>query len=219
MRWVEKDAPAAVTAPQVYHYREEPAQRYQSTQTEVMIPTLQALIPAAAWGTLAGIVAGGVAVWQHLPWYVVPVAGLVVAVGLFAWSVTQRMRERRDLLWKREQLERRDLNGDGVIGDPQHNTAQEPRFVYVQDTRRQARLQAAHDFRFFLREAYNGHGTTWRKWKGIKLPSGRDLTRPVWENYTARLLKAGLGTREYDTAPVTLAGDYRQALAAFADAL
>jgi hypothetical protein len=220
MQYYEKDAPAAVaTPPRVYHLKEEPAQRYQSTQTEVAIPTLQALIPSAAWGMLAGILAGGVVTWQRWPWYVVPVVGLVVCVGLFAWSVTRRMQERRDLLWKREQLERRDLDGDGAIGDPQTSTAQEPRFVYVQDNRRQARLQAANDFRFFLREAYNGRGTTWRKWKGAKLPSGRDVTRPTWENYCGRLIKAGLGTREYDTAPVVLTSDYRQALAAFADAL
>jgi hypothetical protein len=219
MRYYEKDVPAVAAQPRVYHLKEEPAQRYQSTQTEVAIPTLQALIPSTAWGTLAGIVAGGVAVWQRWPWYVAPVAGLVVTVGLFAWSVTRRMQERRDLLWKREQLERRDLDGDGVIGNPEAGTAQEPRFVYVTDTRRRARKLAADDFRFFLREAYNGRGTTWRKWKGVKLPSGRDVTRPTWENYCERLIKAGLGTREYDTAPVTLTSDYRQALAAFADAL
>ena len=129
------------------------------------------------------------------------------------------MQERRDLLWKREQLERRDIDGDGVIGAPQTSTAQEPKLVYVHDSRRQARLQAANDFRFFLRECYNGRGPTWRKWKGTKLPSGRKVTRPMWESYTGRLIKAGLGTREYDRAPVTLTSDYKQALAAFADAL
>ena len=55
MQWYEKDAPAAVTAPRVYHLKEEPAQRFQSTQTEVAIPTLQALIPSVAWGMLAAI--------------------------------------------------------------------------------------------------------------------------------------------------------------------
>ena len=41
----------------------------------------------------------------------------------------------------------------------------------------------------------------------------------MWENYSGRLIKAGLGVRDYDTAAVRLTGDFRQALAAFADAL
>jgi len=53
----------------------------------------------------------------------------------------------------------------------------------------------------------------------VVLPSGRRVTRPLWEEYTERLLKAGLAVREYPTASLRLVSDYREALEAFRELL
>jgi hypothetical protein len=213
MDWKAK-AEAGTPAPILTHI--EPAKRYQSIETEVAIPALQSLIVSLAWGTLAGVGAGVLAYYTVLAWWIIPMAIAVIALVIFALQTTRLMAERRELLWKQEIVEHRDINGDGQIGPPAETApAQPPRFVYVRDLRREQRLRDAAEFRFFLHEAYNGRGTTWRDWDGVALPSGRKVTRPIWDDYTGRLLSAGLGVREYPTSPITLVGSYRDALIAF----
>jgi hypothetical protein len=194
----------------------EPALRYTSLETEVWIPAAQAAIVALAWSGLAGLAVGGLAAWRGWPWWMVPLAMIISALALFAWRVTAHIAEHRARLWRREVAEGRDINGDGAVGRP---SRRDPALVYVHDPGRERRRQAAADFRFFLREAYNGRGTTWRAWDGVSLPSGRKATRPLWEEYTDRLLRAGLAERPYPTAELELVGDYRTALEAFAEAL
>lgn len=198
-------------------YREEPSQRYTSVETEVLVPTFQALVVSVAWAVLAGMVVGLLAQPLGLRWWMIPVVALAVVVVLFALQVTRLINERRDLLWKREEIENRDLDGDGLVGKPPPR--RDLGLVYVRDPYRQKRIVRATDFRHFLREAYGGHGTTWRVWDGAALPSGRKMTRPAWEDWTGRLIQAGLATREYDTAPLDLTGSYREALATFREAL
>jgi hypothetical protein len=67
---------------------------------------------------LAGLVVGGLAHWLRFPLVFAPVAALAVGLSLFAWQVTRLLAERRDLLWRRERVEGRDLDGDGIIGQP-----------------------------------------------------------------------------------------------------
>jgi hypothetical protein len=196
-------------------YRQEPAKRYSSVEVDVIVPSLQALIIAAAWALLAALAVGGVTVWQSWPWWIPPLAFAVVLVALFAWRVTAHLTDHRQLLWAREEAEQRDIDGDGVIGDPGDGL----RLAYVHDNRRERRLRAAADFRFFLRECYNGRGTTWRKWRNANLPSGARMTRPAWEQFTNRMLSAGLATRPYDTAPLDLTSSYKDALATFREIL
>ena len=51
------------------------------------------------------------------------------------------------------------------------------------------------------------------------MPSGRECTRLAWEHYTERLLKAGLASRSYTTAPLTLESTYQEALGALRELL
>lgn len=196
----------------------EPVTRYTSLETEVWIPAAQAGIVALAWALLAGLAVGGLALWRGWPWWMGPLTVVGVALALFAWRVTAHVSEHRERLWRHELAEGRDLDGDGEIGRPA-GRPERPRLIYVHDPTRERRQRDAADFRYFLREAYNGRGTTWRAWDDVPLPSGGRMTRPLWEEYTTRLLKAGLATRPYPTGPLDLVGDYRRALEVFAEVL
>jgi hypothetical protein len=208
------EAPAAT-------YRQEPAGHYTSVETEVTIPVLQALVVALAWAVLAGLLVGGLAYWRGWAWWLVPAVMIAVIAVLFAWRVTVHVGEHRKRLWRREVSEGRDIDGDGAIGRPQPIAAgaEDPRFVFVRDPAREKRRQAAEDFHLFLREAYSERGTTWRRWDGFQLPSGRKVTQPIWENYCNRLLQAGLAERPFATGELELTSDYRSALQTFREVL
>jgi len=103
----------------VWMYRQEPAKRTSSLESDVWIPLLQALIISAAWMLLVGLALGLVIYWTSLPWWLVPLTTTGVGVVIFALQVTGFIRERRELLWKREETESRDLDGDNVIGKPE----------------------------------------------------------------------------------------------------
>ncbi|HEY75785.1 MAG TPA: hypothetical protein G4O00_06345 [Thermoflexia bacterium] len=189
---------------------------------EVLVPAGQAWLIGFGVGLGSLALSIPLAIWQHWPWWV----PLAVAVGLaclaFGIAAVLLVLDHRRLLWAWEEAVRFDLDGDGVVGEPESEkalTPEEPRFAYVNDPYRRRRLLAARDFRFFLREAYDGRGTTWRAWDGVVLPSGRRVTRPLWEEYTERLLKAGLAVRDYPTAPLRLVSEYRDALEAFRELL
>ena len=64
-RKMRNETPATM-APPVY-YRAEPVERWQSVQTEVSIPLLQALIVGVAWGVVVGLVLAGLAYWLRFP--------------------------------------------------------------------------------------------------------------------------------------------------------
>ena len=103
-------------------YRQEPISRYTSLETEAWVPMAQAGIISIAWAFVAAMGAGLLTGWRGWPWWVVPSTGVVVAVSLFAVQVTRLIGERRDLLWRREEIEGRDINGDGWIGAPPPTT-------------------------------------------------------------------------------------------------
>ena len=189
----------------------------------------EVLVPAGqAWLIGFGVGLGSLALsipltaWQRWPWWVPLAVAVSLACLAFGVAAVLLVLDHRRLLWAWEEALRFDLDGDGVVGEPEPEeapTPEEPRFAYVNDPYRRRRLLAARDFRFFLREAYDGRGTTWRAWDGVVLPSGRRVTRPLWEEYTERLLKAGLAVRDYPTAPLRLVSDYRDALEAFRELL
>jgi hypothetical protein len=45
------------------------------------------------------------------------------------------------------------------------------------------------------------------------------MRQALWEEYSDRLLKAGLAERQYPTAPLGLVSTYREALEAFREIL
>jgi hypothetical protein len=177
-------------------------------ETDLILPLGQ----SAVSGVMASVLAGGVAVWARAarPLVVASVAG--GAVVCVAWTVA--MVDRRALMWRVETAIRRDLDGDGAVGQP------EPlRLAYVHDPARHRRQSASDDLRYFLREVYGERGTTWRSWDGVLLPSGNRMAQPQWERYCDQLLRAGLASRAYPTAPLLLQSTYPEALRAFRELL
>lgn len=216
MTWRRNESARAATLTRV-----QPVQR-SAVDTEVIVPAMQAAVVSLAWALLAALAVGLVSHWLHWPWEVVALAFLAVSVGLFAWRVTAHIQERQELTWRREERVGHDLDGDGVVGRPERWTPTpepEPRLIYVRDPGRERRQADAADFRYWLRECYGERGTTWRAWDGEALPSGRRVTRPTWEHYTERLLRAGVAQRPHPTAAVELTTPYRDALQAFREVL
>jgi len=194
-----------------------------SFDRDVIVPAGQATLLSA--GVLIGTVTVAIPVtlWRGWPWWAPAAAGMGAAGASFAIASVTLTLDHRRLLWAVHQVEdrlRTDLDGDGVVGEPEPQEPEiERRLIYVSDPGRQRRREQARDFRYWLKAAYNGTGTTWRAWKGHELPSGREVTRPVWERYTDRLQRAGLATRPYETAPLELDSDLRDALGAFRELL
>jgi len=185
-------------------------------ECDVLVPAGQALVigAAATVGTLT--VAVPLAIWASWRWWVPPGAALALGGLAFTLAAVQLVldhhRQWQGLVVQAVHYE---LTGDDV--EPPVRV--DRRLIYVRDPSRQRRAERAGDFRHWLKQVYNGRGTTWRAWKGQRLPSGREVTRPVWEDYTERLQRAGLATRPYDTAPLELSGTLRDAMAAFRELL
>jgi hypothetical protein len=165
------------------------------------------------------------AVLARWPWWSAPLAGVVGGSVTFAVVAVLLVTDSRSWLWRLETVAGVDVDGDEVIGAPEYESGAlaeaepERSFVYVRNVKAEQKRRRARDFREFLKGAYNGKGTTWRSWKGERLPSGERVTRPVWEEYTERLERAGLGSRPYETASLELTSDYRDALETFAEVL
>ena len=103
-------------------YQQEPSKRTISMETDAWLPAAQGLLVGGAWalvvglGTLAGVV------WAGVPWWLPLFAMVGVFAVVFAVQLTATIRERRELLWKREEREGRDLDGDGEVGKPERQT-------------------------------------------------------------------------------------------------
>lgn len=90
--------------------------------THVIVPAAQALITML-------LIAVDVMLWQWRP-----IAGAVGAIGLGVWGWRILLNDR--LLWRRETITGRDINGDGVVGDPHP-------FVIVNKNKAQSEARAA----------------------------------------------------------------------------
>lgn len=202
-----------------------PAMRPSVVESEVVVPLAWSLLLATSLGLAAMLAA--VALREALDgrweWWVAVAAGGCVWVLVFAWRVVVCEADRRSLLlYPLEVALGQDLNQDGHVGEPQVEVVEEgqdPRLIYVHNAYRQQHERDAGDFRHFLRLAYDGRGTTWRVWDNERLPSGRQVSRPLWEMWTGRLVQAGLARREYPTAPLELMGAYREALGSLREVL
>jgi hypothetical protein len=192
--------------------------RQGTLEADVLVPAGQALVIGLAV-ILGGLGAGfPLALWQSWPvrWVLVGAFGL--GLTSTAGAAIILVADHRRLLWAIEERLHVDLDGDHVAGDAADGDGERP-FIYVRNVKRDKRQVSSSDFRAFLRGAYNGKGTTWRSWKGERLPSGRKVTRQQWEDYTGRLLRAGVAVREYETAPIDLVASYPEALETFAEVL
>jgi hypothetical protein len=202
-----------------------PAMRPSVVESEVVVPLAWSLLLATSLGLAAMLAA--VALREALDgrweWWVARAAGGCVWVLVFAWRVVVCEADRRSLLlYPLEVALGQDLDQDGHVGEPQVEVVEEgqdPRLIYVHNAYRQQHERDAGDFRHFLKLAYDGGTTAWRTWEDQPLPSGRRVTQPLWEMWCGRLKASGLASRPYPTAPLVLAGDYRQALDTFRELL
>ncbi len=199
-----------------------PAMRPNVMESDVGVPLAWSLLLATSLGLAAmlGAVALREAMDARWSWWVALAAGGCVWVVVFAWRVVVCEADRRSLLLYPLVVGLgRDLDGEGYVGEPESQVEVEEgqsSLIYVY---RQQHRRDAGDFRHFLKLAYGGRGTTWRAWDNKRLPSGKQVSRPLWEMWTGRLVKAGLAKREYPTAPLKLLGDYREALGSFREVL
>jgi hypothetical protein len=100
-------------------YRHVPARRdVSSTEEQVLIPALQAVLLAGSWALLGAVVAIFVAIRAHIGLLTALAASGGLFLALFALLVTNFISERRRLLWGLERLTRVDLDQDGTIGPP-----------------------------------------------------------------------------------------------------
>lgn len=194
--------------------RRRPSGRRADLVGDVAVPALQAAMTAAVVGIVSGAVLAMLHAERPALW------GLILALVALALAWAYLLADHRALLWDVERTIGRDIDGDGWTGDPVRvDPRDDMALVYVRDPGADRRRARAADWRFFLSEAYGERGTTWRAWDGMRLPSGATVTRPTWDEYTERLLRAGLATRSHATAALELTGTYRDALAAFREAV
>lgn len=196
-----------------------PPMRPSVIESEVAVPVLWSFLLAGSLALVATLatLALRAALDARWDWWVSLAAGGCVGVLVFAWRCTVCEQDRRALLlWPLEAALGQDLDRDGYVGEPEPEevepVAQDARLIYVHSPYKAQHDRDAGDFRHFLRLGYGERGTSWRSWDNEPLPSGRRVTQPLWEMWTGRLVQSGLATREYPTAPLVLAGDYRQAL-------
>jgi len=206
-----------------------------------------------AWQTLAVGGAGVMALLCPLlvhawPWWTPFVGGLVGGgLGFLAASVALVGHHRRlwsQFLYALELRARRDLTGDGVIGQPTTAKPAPVRAMYVQPVGEAPQLDAGQeepeqnpyddeadeadrlDFGQFVDGIwpapgrYN-RGTSYRDWRGIVLASGRRLSEDRWREYMQRLLRCNL-VRRRDASinvPYDVIADRATALRAVAEAI
>lgn len=97
--------------------------------------TTHVIVPAAIAVFTMALVTIDMLLWQWRP-----IAGLVGAVGLLVWGWRILLGDR--LLWRQETVSGRDLNGDGVIGNPEHP------FVLLNPAAAQAQARRAAEQNF-----------------------------------------------------------------------
>jgi len=151
---------------------------------------MQAVFVGAAWGAVVGIATGLVTVWLAWPWWLVALAVIATWAAITAWHLTAGVRLRQSLLWKREEIERRDLDGDGHVGQPpvtvrvevatDDGTIKRTQFLNL-DTDPERLI-------LFARSVLAGRGLAIHEWTG----RGGLFSRSEFERLRGDLLERGL---------------------------
>lgn len=171
-------------------YQQEPAKRAITMESDAWLPAMQAVLIAGGWSIAAGFIVGIVVYLAHWAWWLVPAALLPTFALMFAYQVTSIIRERRELLWKREELEGRDLNGDGTVGEPETLTVE----LVQRHPSGSGRIQFiefgvdAKRARFFAEGLLHGRSFSESEWTG----NGRPFSRKEFRELRSELLERGL---------------------------
>lgn len=108
----------AEASPATWGLRETPVGRADTVGAGVVVPVLQGLaqgcLPAILVLTGLALLAPQVG-WA---WWVALVGGLVALAALASWRVWVFIEKRQEMLWRREEIEHRDIDKDGHIGRP-----------------------------------------------------------------------------------------------------
>jgi len=99
--------------------RDSPQGQVGGRESDVTVPVLQSLAVSLAYASLASVLAGGVAMVYHLPWYTPAVAAALVLTATASWTMTKNVNLRQELWWGTEEVIQRDLDNDGIIGKPE----------------------------------------------------------------------------------------------------
>lgn len=135
--------------------------------------------------------------------------GLAILVGcaIYAVSVWSDVQHVRRQLWAFEQQTGRDIDGDGIVGPPEHvghvvtirsNNGADHREFTLPDLDPPRSLRplvrfpqqppvTANDVIFFLQRA-EGEGLSFRSWDKVSLPSGARIDRDLWRGILDGLL-------------------------------
>jgi hypothetical protein len=135
------------------------------------------------------IVSGGVAVlvWRSV-WVELSLALALLPFALLALGMLLYLR--RNLLWGLESLTGRDLDGDGMAGQPER-----VRLVPV-NKRVMVNGVDSEDLSFFTRAAVETCDWTQATWRGRRLPSGRRCDNGYHAQLVGCLVKVGI-VRDY----------------------
>jgi hypothetical protein len=99
--------------------RFEKPTRAPTREGDVIVPALQAVISGALTAAGVGFVTTLLAIWQHWPWYVVPVGAFAGGLTMAILQWTELLNDSRRLLREVETWIREDLDGDGHVGEPE----------------------------------------------------------------------------------------------------
>lgn len=187
MPWEQQQERSPTLPPAFYGWRDTPTGRVDTITGAVVIPFLQGLVQGVGPFMLMTVIASVVTVLAQGPWWLPPALGLFVLAAIVSWRVWLFVDNRQEQLWQREEIERRDLDGDGHIGKPDDNGAALTLNIQYQDADgfnrlrrlelpRWVDLQALH---LFARAALNGLPTSEAEWtpasKGFSVHRFRQL--------------------------------------------
>lgn len=182
--------PAPTLPPVAWGVREMPAYRPGGLETDAAVPAAQAALVGACWGLVAIVGSGVVIALARWPWWIPPVLGACTWSVIMAWHVTKGVKLRQQLLWAREEIERKDIDGDGQIGKP----------VATVRVELERRVESGHRVQFLdigaepdkvrtlARAVLNGRGLGVAEWTG----RGAPFSRGQFERLRGDLMDRGL---------------------------
>jgi hypothetical protein len=182
--------PPPALPPVAWGVREMPAYRPGGLETDAAVPAAQAALVGACWGLVAVVTGGIVVALARWPWYVPPVLGACVWSVIMAWHVTKGVKLRQELLWAREEIERKDIDGDGQIGKPRATVRVELERQVESGYRTQfLDIDAEpHKVRTLARAVLNGRSLSEAEWTG----AGQPFSRSQFRSLRGGLMERGL---------------------------
>jgi len=169
--------------------------REANKESDVYVPLFQALITGLFVALGLGLVVGVMGSYQSWPWWSGFAAAGVSFVFVSLWKWQDLLTDSRDLLRKVETIVARDLDGDGMIGQPQPAPSPEPVKIEIVKEKTGARQTLFSDlpcnvpaFRSWAEAAIHDRSLAIGTWTG----AGRPFSRSEYEQLMAIMEQAGI---------------------------